>query len=113
MEQTSEHKEKREALKALSQQVKPLVKAEQFGTVNEAVIELFYRKDGHEEFNTLWEWNQKGFKVMRGSKAFVVWGSPRELKKTEPAPEQEEDKKDDFYPLCYLFSNLQVERRAA
>jgi hypothetical protein len=113
MEQTSEHKEKRETLKALSQQVKPLVKAEQYGTVNEAVIDLFYRKDGHDEFNTLWEWNQKGFKVMRGSKAFVVWGSPRELKKTEPQPETEEDKKDDFYPLCYLFSNLQVERRAA
>lgn len=112
METKTDHKAKREALKVLSRQVKPLVKAEQFDTVNEAVIELFYRNEENQEFNTLYEWNQKGYKVKRGSKAFAVWGSPRKLKATDPAPEEEEGK-EDFYPLCYLFSDAQVERRAA
>jgi hypothetical protein len=114
MEKTNEHKEKREALKALSQQVKPLVKEGQYDTVNDAIMDCFYRQNGHSEFNTLWEWNKKGYRILKGSKAFVVWGSPRQLKKVEP--ETDEDKKEEFFPLCYLFSNLQVEqseRRAA
>ncbi|MDD4515378.1 ArdC-like ssDNA-binding domain-containing protein [Massilibacteroides sp.] len=114
METKTDHKEKREALREMSKQVKPLVQSEQFDTVNEAVIELFYRDEDNEEFNTLQEWNKKGFKVKKGSKAFVVWGSPRKLKATDPAPDDtEETNKDKFYPLCYLFSNAQVERRAA
>lgn len=111
MERTSEHKEKRETLKALSKTVKPLVKSGQYDSVNEALMDIYYRKDGHSEFNTFWEWQSKGFRVLKGSKAFAVWGSPKELKKVEPTTD--EDKKEDFYPICYLFSNLQVERRAA
>ncbi len=113
METTSEHRQKREALKVLSQQVKPLVKAGQFDSVNDALIELFYRQDENREFHTLYDWNKKGYKVIKGSKAFVIWGSPRELKKNDPAPDQNEEEKNDFYPLCYLFSNAQVERMAA
>lgn len=114
MEAKTDHKAKREALKELSKQVKPLVKTEEFDTVNEAVIELFYRDEDNQEFNTLHEWNKKGYKVKRGSKAFAVWASPRKLKPTDPAPDDsEEGKEDKFYPLCYLFSNAQVERRAA
>lgn len=113
MEKTSEHKEKREALKLLSKAVKPLVKEGQYDSVNEALIDLFYRQDENTEFHTLYDWSKKGYKVKKGSKAFVIWGSPRELKRTEPAAEQDEDRKEDFYPFCYLFSNAQVERRAA
>ncbi|KAF0200623.1 MAG: hypothetical protein FD170_3372 [Bacteroidetes bacterium] len=112
----SQHKERREALKALSKVVKPLVKSGQYETVNEAVIEMFYRQDGHQEFNTLWEWNKKGYRVKSGSRAFAVWATPKKLNRVEQQ-EQDEDKKMDFYPICYLFSNLQVnqqsERRAA
>lgn len=114
METKTDHKAKREALKVLSMQVKPLIKSEEFGTVNEALIEVFYRDEENEDFNTLQEWNKKGFKVKRGSKAFTVWGSPRKLKPADPKPEEDENGRDDkFYPLCYLFSNAQVERRAA
>lgn len=116
MDTSSKHKERREELKQLSKAVKPLVKAEQYDSVNEAVIELFYRKDGHNEFNTLWEWNKKGYRVLKGSKAFAVWATPKKLNRIEQQG-QDDDKKMDFYPICYLFSNLQVEemqqRRAA
>lgn len=115
--ETSTHKERREALKELSRAVKPLVKEGQFDSVNEAVIELFYRQDGHTEFNTLWEWNRKGYRVQKGSKAFAVWATPKKLNRIEDQAKGDDDKKMDFYPICYLFSNLQVEpmaeRRAA
>jgi hypothetical protein len=115
MEKLSRYKENREALKELSKFARILVKEEAYDTINEAIIETVYRKDGHEEFNTLPQWNKKGYRVKRGSRAFVVWGSPKEVNKdqqAEPgreAPENEEDEKDNFWPLCYLFSNLQVE----
>ena len=98
-------------LKALSQQVKPLVKEGQYDFINEALIDCIYKQGGHEQFNTLPQWNKKGYRVKRGSRAFVVWGSPKEVQKqSEPeTQENEEDEKDNFWPLCYLFSNLQVE----
>jgi hypothetical protein len=110
-----DYKEKREALKALSQQVKPLVKSGQYDTVNEAILDLFYRNQDHQKFNTFWEWQKEGYRVKKGSTAFTVWGSPRKLKPTDPQPtgNDEEDNKEKFFPICYLFSNKQVERRAA
>ena len=122
MEKLSRYKENREILKALSQQVKPLVKSGQYDFINEALIDCIYRQEGHEEFNTLPQWNKKGFKIIKGSRAFLVWGSPKEMTietQSEPGTEapDNEDEKDNFWPLCYLFSNLQVEpaqeRRAA
>jgi hypothetical protein len=115
MEKLSRYKENREMLKALSQQVKPLVKSGQYDFINEALIDCIYKQEGHEEFNTLPQWNKKGYRVKRGSRAFVVWGSPKEVSKEQQAeqgreaPENEEDDKENFWPLCYLFSNLQVE----
>lgn len=115
MEKLSRYKENREALKELSKFARILVKEEAYDTVNEAIIETVYRTDGHEEFNTLPQWNKKGYRVKRGSRAFVVWGSPKEVSKEQQAepgketPGNDEDEKDNFWPLCYLFSNMQVE----
>jgi hypothetical protein len=122
MDKLSRYKENREALKELSKLARILVKEEAFDTINEAIIETVYRKDGHEEFNTLPEWNKRGFRVIKGSRAFVVWGRPKKVQEaeqnqTEEEPEEGEDN-GKIWPLCYLFSNLQVEttqekRRAA
>lgn len=115
MEKLSRYKENREALKILSQQVKPLVKEGAYDYINEALIECIYKTDGHEEFNTLPQWNKRGYKVIKGSRAFLVWGSPKEMSKEQQAEaakaaeQSEEDETDNFWPLCYLFSNLQVE----
>lgn len=124
MKKLSRYKENREELKALSKMAKALVKEGAFDSVNEAIIEMCYMKDGHEQFFTLPEWNKKGFKVKKGSHAFVVWGRPKAIaleEQSEPgpdAPDDDETEKEKFWPLCYLFSNLQVEplaeeRRAA
>jgi len=103
----SDYKEKRENLKALSVEAKKLVKIGAFETVNDAIIETVYKKEGHSEFNTFYGWLSNGFKVKKGSKAFVVWGRPKQVKNKEA----KEDEDDEFkhFPLAYLFSNLQVE----
>jgi len=104
------HKEKREKLKSLSAGAKKLVKIGAFDTVNEAIIETIYKNDGHTHFNTFFGWKLDGFNVKKGSKAFLVWGKPRKVKKQEV----QEGEKDEFshFPLAYLFSNLQVEPQA-
>ena len=102
-EETQERKinPKREKLKKLSQQVKPLVQDGEFNSVNEALIDLY--EDGENtEFHTFHDWKKKGKKILKGSVAFLIWGKPR---KVEQAEDEDEYK---YWPVCYLFSNAQV-----
>jgi len=105
--------ERREELKALSQTVKPLVKEGAYDSVNEALIECYYRDADNKVFHTFNHWIENGFKIKKGSRAFAIWGSPRPLKKIEPSQAREEEKEEDFFPICFLFSNAQVEERQA
>ncbi len=105
-------KEKREALKAMSKFVKPLVgEDEKYQSVNEAIIDTFYKPEGHTELHTFDQWIKLGFAVRKGQRALLVWGSPvakkkeGEAKAKEAAPSEEEK---DFWPLCFLFSQKQV-----
>ena len=107
---TSSLKEARFKLKELSAGAKILVQAGAVDTVNEFVIKTHYQKDGHELFKTFNEWVADGYRIKKGSKAFVVWGRPKRSQKIQPESEQDEY---NYFPICYLFSNLQVERRAS
>lgn len=108
--------EKRENLKAISKIAQMAIKncATEAETVNQYVTDL-YKSDnpGIEELNTFHQWKDKGFSIIKGSTAFVVWGSPRKGKLEEPviSTDGKEDDEFEFFPLCYLFSNEQVERR--
>jgi hypothetical protein len=102
----SRQNEARESLKEISIAVKPLVKAGAFDTVNQAVIETVYKNDENLTFKKFNEWLNDGKRVKKGSKGFPVWARPREMKKEEH-PNIEDD--FSFYPICYLFSNAQVE----
>jgi hypothetical protein len=98
---------KRQALSELSRQVAPLVKMEQYGNINEALIAC-YQTEEHKYFKTLRQWNREGMQVKKGSEAFLLWSRPKtQYKKAEGIPTQEEDY--SFFPLCFLFSNSQVE----
>jgi DNA repair protein RadC len=101
----SNYKANREALKQISQNVKPLVKEGYFESVNSAILAT-YRENGNEEFNTFGQWLEKGFAVKKGERAFLVWGTPKRLPVINPESEKDEF---DYFPLCYLFSNKQVE----
>ncbi len=98
--------EARQMLKELSNEVKPLVKEGAFDTVNEAVIKLCYMRDGHDEFKKFNQWLNEGKRVKKGEKGFPVWARPKDMKKDEH-PDLEDD--FSFFPICYLFSNAQVE----
>ncbi len=101
-------KQKRRELSALSKLIKAQIESGDLeaGSVNEGLLET-YSKGKEIEFNTFHQWKDKGLSVKKGSKAFLVWGSPRQV----PVPGAEEDDEMKFWPICYLFSANQVERR--
>ncbi len=101
------YKVRREELKTLSRMVKLQMKmgAIDAASVNDALIQL-YSADGHSEFKTFHQWKALGKSILKGSKAFAVWGSPKEIQ--HPDPEAAEDDEFKYWPLCYLFSDKQV-----
>jgi len=102
------YKMRRENLKQISRVLQLQMKsgAADFDSVNEGLL-MIYSADGvHTTFKTFHQWKEDGKSVIKGEKAFSVWGSP----KKSAMPEAEEGEKDEFrfWPLCYLFSNAQV-----
>ena len=96
------HQEKRELLKQISSEVKPLVESGKFQTVNAAIINAVYRSSEHQTFKSFDEWKREGYSVLKGSKSFCIWGKPTQITK-------ENEESYEFFPLAYLFSNAQVE----
>ena len=109
----AEHIEKKKALIALSKIAKEIQAIEdEPRNINSILIEDFYQKGEHKEFNTFQEWIKQGQRVKKGEKAFLVWGRKRKNNQDQasPEPKTEEEKAFSFYPLCYLFSNAQVQK---
>lgn len=97
-------KQKRNQLKALSQNFKTLVKAGEIDSINNGLI-TYYAQQGHTHLNSYRKWQALGFQVKKGSKALLLWGEPK-IRKQE---EQTEESESSFFPVAYVFSNLQVE----
>lgn len=104
---TQNIKDKRQELKTLSQGFKILVKEGAINSINAGLI-THYAKQGHTTLHSYRKWRQLGFQVKRGSKALMLWGEPK-LRKQE---EQSEENEKSFFPVAYVFSNLQVEPNA-
>lgn len=105
--------EKKDFLKTLSEKAKLLLEnvpeiSMQFSKVNEVIINVMYKCDQHNEFKSFKEWKAAGYTVKKGSKAFIVWSTPRKASKVQDNP----DKKDEyrFFGIAHLFSNDQVEK---
>lgn len=108
MTQKEQYQENRTRLIDMSQTARKLVETGLFDKVNEAIIEAIYKANNDEitEFKTFGQWKHEGKTIIKGSKAYVVWGQPRKTPQTEAG--SEEPKEYKYWPLCYLFSNLQV-----
>lgn len=106
----AKYKENRQKLIELSIKAREIREDEglEDSTINEIIRLYFYTDDTHQVFNTFWEWKDKGYKVKKGEKAFLFWGSKRKNKQDDQAQSQEEETYS-FFPLCYVFSNAQVE----
>ncbi len=108
--ENSKIQEKRNELKALSKPIKELVKIGAVTTINEGLKQV-YALQGHTEINTLRQWNKKGYSVKKGAKALLLWAEPRKIEKKKQS-ESEADEME-FFPICFVFSNLQVQKGGA
>jgi len=104
---------KRDELKLLSIGIKALVKEGKYNTINEGLIEL-YAEAGYTNLKTLHQWNEINMSVKKGEHALLLWGSPKkEDKKEETTVSEDGEKKETFYPLCFVFSENQVQPMVA
>ncbi|MDR1553359.1 MAG: ssDNA-binding domain-containing protein [Prevotellaceae bacterium] len=102
---TNKINEKRAELKELSKHLRNLVKEGAFYSINEGLKEA-YKHRGHKNLNTLKQWNKLGKFVKKGEKALLLWGQPKQVKRVNE--ETTEVDEFDFWPICYVFSDLQV-----
>lgn len=111
-----EHQAKKSKLIKLSQEAKAiqtfeLETGEDDRNINSILIDDFYTDSENTIFKTFHDWRKENKKVKKGEKAFLVWGSKK--KNNQDKPEEKEQNTEDltysFYPICYLFSNAQVE----
>lgn len=78
-------------------------------TVNEMLFKILYNPKNEREFNTFDQWRKIGKRVKKGEKAVFIWGMPRKATaKTETKTEQTLEEIYKFWPICFLFSDLQV-----
>ncbi len=103
-----EMKAKREELKALSAGYKLLIKEGAISSINEGLA-MYYAELGHKVLKSYRRWKEAGYQVKRGSKALLMWGEPKPIKKGEE-PQATEEQEEHFFPVAYVFSNLQVEQ---
>ena len=98
-------KERRAFLSQICKPLKTLVAQEMYSTLNQAIVEIVYKPEGHTTLKSFEQWKREGKRVRKGEKALIVWGSPKFSETSDNSGESAEK----FFPLCYLFSNLQVE----
>lgn len=113
-EKQVEHRAKRKALQELSKIAKIRMNMDLEGmSVNQILVDEFYTDETHHEFKTFHDWKKKGYSVNKGAKSFLIWGKPKVKNSKDDKPKNEDEEEDEFYPLCYLFSNAQVTKKDA
>jgi hypothetical protein len=111
METKSKIQEKREYLKALSNDLKVLKTDGAIDTINEGLKNL-YAQQGHTELKTIKQWNEQGKRVKKGESALLLWAKPKKIASLNPINQTdtiEENEGMNFFPLCFVFSNLQIQ----
>lgn len=111
--------EKRQALRDLSNTLKATKEldptfAPDAITVND-LLTYYYKLKGHAELKTFKEWINAGYCVRKGETALLLWATPIARNKKEEGEKsqqtkEEEKGKEDFYPICCVFSNQQVSK---
>ena len=81
--------------------------------INHFLTNFVYKTEGITDFKKFHEWKQQGASVIKGSKAFPIWGQPVGKQKEEEAKNKGEnytasEEENEHFPMCYVFSNLQV-----
>ena len=87
-------------------------------TINYMLLHHVYKNKGATKFNSFNQWKEEKATIIKGETAFVIWGQPiKGIKKGEqngstpnqlPDLKQQLSEKYMYWPMCYLFSNMQV-----
>ena len=106
---------RRKALKDLCNELQQVAKATGVEMKPNELLRQHYAQAGHTELKSFSEWKDAGYYVKKGEKAILLWAHPkpsREAKELAKSQGKNEDEaKNDFYPLAYLFSSKQVAKR--
>ena len=79
-------------------------------TINSIIIEYFYKKNGNTRFETFNKWKNEGMSVIKGEKAYVIWGRPLGAQYEEKGEEPDKDT-EKYFPISHIFSNKQVKKQ--
>ena len=105
---------KRNELKELSRQLQKQAQDHGLKTSTNFLLREWYAADGHKELKTFEQWKEQGYFVRKGEKALLLWGHPKPSKQALTTATEngktEEDAENDFYPIAYVFSNMQVKQ---
>jgi hypothetical protein len=118
-----EYYQKREALKALSQQLKPL-RTVMETHLNDLLLGHYAHELGKhpDDFKTFMAWQMAGYRVKKGEKGYAVWARPKTFKMGEAYQKTHNINKKttlkevlgqdeySFYGMTYLFHEEQVEK---
>jgi len=107
MKTVSNSQAKRAELIAISQPFRPLKERGEINTINEGLKRL-YGEQGNTNLKTLFDWNKEGRIVKKGTKALLIWGSPKRINILKEA-EGEADE-IEYFPIRYMFSEQQTEK---
>lgn len=109
---TEEQKAKRTFLKKLSDEVCKNLSLDELKEINvNELLAKYYEELGHSSLKSFYEWKKVGYSIKKGEKALLLWGRPKKMKvKKEGAKNKEDEEKEaEFFPIAYVFSDLQVE----
>lgn len=81
--------------------------------INDIIAGWYRETSGATEFRTFAQWKADGYNIKKGSKAFILWSKKKSVTKPGEATENNTEPTEtayEFFPIAYLFSNLQVEK---
>ena len=106
---------RRAALKDLSSSLQTLSKQglfPEFPTVN-GLLRYYYQSKGYTDLKTFRQWKEEGFSMKKGEKAILLWAQPVASSQSKEAATEagktEEEAKEDYFPVCYVFAACQVQ----
>ncbi len=77
--------------------------------INDIIADRYRKESGANVFKSFQQWQREGFRVRKGEKAYVLWSKKRNVTKSAGENEEPNEISYKFFPIAYLFSDLQVE----
>ena len=77
--------------------------------VNDIIAQWYRDQTGAQLFKTYKQWKEDGQQVRKGETAFLLWAKKEGVFKKDETGKPSDQIDYEFFPVAYLFSNLQVD----